>query len=241
MPGSQAWGASVRALVAGAGKIGRYLARDLAERGHEVAVVECDEAAVARRREEGLDPLLGDACDPKVLERAGCRESDVVVAATGDDEDNLVVCLLAKQEFAVPRVIGRVNHPTNAWLFDDAWGVDVAVSPPHLLTALVEEDVTVGDLVSLLRLERGRVELLEVRLDARSPAAGVRVSDLELPSAVSLVAVVRDGHVTPCRGATPLEVGDEVLVLASAERHEAVRALLVGRPRDRPAPGRAQA
>jgi trk system potassium uptake protein TrkA len=162
------------------------------------------------------------------LRTIGLVDADVVAAVTGDDEDNLVISLLAKQEFAVPRVVARVNHPTNEWLFDEQWGVDLAVSPPHLLTSLVEEEVSTGDLVSIIRLQRGQVELVEVRLDERSPAIDKRVEDLDLPSDVTLVAVVREGHVTPCRGTTPLTAGDEVLALCASGRVDELRKRLVG-------------
>ena len=218
-------------VVAGAGNIGRYLSVDLATRGHAVTLIELSDDAIAKvGAVDNLEILRGDACAPTVLELAGVREADVVVAATGDDEDNLVVSLLAKEEFGVPRVLARVNHPTNEWLFDEDWGVDLAVSPPHLLTALVEEEVSSGDLVSLLRLQRGEVELLEVRLDARSPAAGLRVDELQIPPDVTLVAVVRDGHVSPCRPTTPLTEGDEVLALVKRDRAEDLRRLFVGSP-----------
>jgi trk system potassium uptake protein len=221
----------VKVVVAGGGKIGRYLCADLATRGHDVALIEIADAAAAKAAAEQPEVtiILGDACAPPILERAGVREADVVVAATGDDEDNLVVSLLAKDEFAVPRVLARVNYPMNEWLFDEQWGVDVAVSPSHLLTALVEEEVSTGDLVSLLRLQHGQVELVEVRLDERSPAVGRRVNQLDLPSDVTLVAVVREGHVTPCRGTTPLTAGDEVLALCPTGRQEELRTRLIGR------------
>ena len=119
--------------------------------------------------------MLGDACEPWVLEDADLAHADVVVAATGDDEDNLVTSLLAKQEFAVPRVLARVNHPKNEWLFTEQWGVDTAVSPPHMLTSMVEEAVTSGDLVRLLRLEGGRISIVEMRL---TPLARGRQADL---------------------------------------------------------------
>jgi trk system potassium uptake protein TrkA len=218
----------MKVVVAGGGTVGRYLAADLATRGYRVTLIEMSDTALAKVTDEGITAILGDACEPPVLERAGVREADVVVAATGDDEDNLVISLLAKQEYAVPRVLARVNHPRNEWLFDDQWGVDVAVSPPHLLTALVEEEVSTGDLVSLLRLQHGQVELVEVRLDGRSPAIGRRVNQLDLPSDVTLVAVVREGQVIPCRGTTPLTAGDEVLALCPTGRQEKLRAHLVG-------------
>lgn len=222
----------MKVVVAGAGNIGRYLAVDLARRGHDVVVIERSPEALAsvplEEQKGSLRTVEGDACAVEVLESATARAADVVVAATGDDEDNLVISLLAKQEFAVPRVLARVNHPTNEWLFDASWGVDLAVSPPHLLTALVEEEVTAGDVVPILKLERGAVNLTEVRLDEASLAVGQRVADLNLPSGIVLLALVRSGHVVPCRDSTPLDQGDEVLALVPEGREEDLRRLLVG-------------
>jgi trk system potassium uptake protein len=219
----------MKVVVAGAGNIGRYLSQDLVDRGHEVTLLDTSEAVLAHNTDARVRTMRGDACSPSVLDRAGTREADVVVAATGDDEDNLVISLLAKQEFAVPRVLARVNHPVNEWLFDESWGVDVAVSPPHLLTSFVEEEVTAGDVVPLLKLQRGDVELVEVRLDERSTAVGRRVEELDLPADVTLMAVLREGHVVPCRATTPLLEGDEILALAARGRVSDVRDLLVGR------------
>ena len=151
-----------------------------------------------------------------------------MVAATGDDEDNLVISLLAKQEFAVPRVVARVNYPDNQWLFNETWGVDVSVSTPHLLTSLVEEAVSVGDLVTLLRLEQGKVGLLEVTLAEGSPAEGLTCGELSMPPDSTLVAVVRDGHVIAPKGDTPLHAGDEVLALASPEAESDLKRALAG-------------
>jgi len=217
----------MKVIIAGAGKIGRYLTLDLQERGHDVTLVERnpDTAKVLAGQ---VHRITGDACVPSVLERAGCREADVLVAATGDDEDNLVVALLAKQEFGVPRVLARINHPQNEWMFDESWGVDIAVSPPHMFTSLVEEAVTDGDLVPLLKLERGQVELLEVRLDERSCATGKRVEELDLPADSRLVALLRDGHVLPVRRSTPLAKGDEVFALVRKDARDAFRVCLVG-------------
>lgn len=220
----------MRVVVAGGGNIGRYLAVDLVNRGHDVMLCERDHQVVEELavRAPQVSTTRGDACAPPVLERAGTREADVVVAATGDDEDNLVVSLLAKQEFAVPRVLARVNHPINEWLFDESWGVDLAVSPPHLLTALVEEEVTAGDVVRLFSLERGAAELVEVRLDERSPAVGSRVQELDLPGDVTLVAILRDGHVVSCRPTTPLAEGDEVIALVARGRSKVIEERLAG-------------
>ncbi len=220
----------MRVIVVGGGNIGRYLAADLVDRGHDVLLCDRQERVLEELavRAPGVPLLRGDACALPVLERAGTREADVVVAATGDDEDNLVVSLLAKQEFAVPRVLARVNHPTNEWLFDESWGVDLAVSPPHLLTALVEEEVTAGDVVRLFSLEHGAADLVEVRLDERSPAVGLRVEELELPGDVSLVAILREGHVVVCRPTTPLAEGDEVIALVTRGREDLLKERLAG-------------
>lgn len=218
----------MKIFVAGAGNIGRYLAYDLGNRGHDVTLMDLSKGALDMVPGDKVKRMTGDACSPQVLEEAGLRDAEVMIAATGDDEDNLVVSLLAKQEFAVPRVVARVNHPTNEWLFDDSWGVDLAVSPPHMLTALVEEEVSSGDLVHLLKLQRGKVELVEVKLEADSPAVDRRVEELDLPSDVTLVAVLRDGHVVTCRGTTPLTTGDEVLAIAAEEQVELLRKVLVG-------------
>jgi len=207
----------MRIAIVGAGNVGSYVAKDLHDRGNDVTLIEQSSAVVeALRPELPLNWVTGDACEMHTLDAAVLTSCDVVVAATGDDEDNLVISLLAKQEFTVPRVVARVNHPDNAWLFTESWGVDVAVSTPHLLTALVEEAVSVGDLVRLLQLEQGKVALLEVTLAPDSPADGKTVGDLAMPPDCTLVAIIRDRHVITPKKA-PLAAGDEVLALASPE------------------------
>ena len=187
----------MRVVVTGAGAVGRHLAADLADRGHDVTLIDQSPDVVDKAREWApkVNVLLGDACEPWVLERAELSKAEVVVAATGDDEDNLVTSLLAKQEFAVPRVLARVNHPKNEWLFTEQWGVDAAVSPPHILTAMVEEAVTVGDLVRLIRLEGGRISIVEMTLPDASPSVGRPLYELRLPPDSAVVAILRDGHV----------------------------------------------
>src|ERR671914_603437 len=209
----------MRVVIAGAGAVGRHLATNLAERGHRVTVIEQLPGVVdaARVDAPGVEFVMGDACEPWVLEHVDVSSADVVVATTGDDEDNLVVSLLAKQEFAVPRVLARVNHPRNEWMFTEQWGVDDAVSPPHILTSLVEEAVSVGDLVRLLRLERGKVALVEMRLPAGSPNTGRPLYELRLPPESAVVAVIRDGHVVIPVPETVLDDGDEILALAAPE------------------------
>jgi trk system potassium uptake protein TrkA len=208
----------LRIAIAGAGNVGSYVAKDLVRRGHEVTLIEQNQDLINQLKQElDVNWVPGDACELYTLDAAVLSSCDVVVAATGDDEDNLVVSLLAKQEFAVPRIVARVNHPDNEWLFNEAWGVDVAVSTPHLLTSLVEEAVSVGDLVRLLNLEQGKVALVELTLDENSPADGKTVGELRMPPDCTLVAVVRDRHVIAPRGETPLQAGDEVLALAAPE------------------------
>jgi trk system potassium uptake protein len=220
----------MRVVIAGAGNVGTFIARELHGAGHEVAVLEQQAATVARRRAEGgddgIDWVVADACEFRSLEAVGLANCDVVIAATGDDEDNLVVSLLARQEFAVPRIVARVNHPQNEWMFNENWGVDVAVSTPHLLTALTEEAVNVGSLVRLLKLEHGNVTLVEVTLDADSPAVRQALRDLDLPRDATIVAVVRAQHVVVPRGDTVLEVGDEVLALVTPEVEADLRRIL---------------
>jgi trk system potassium uptake protein len=208
----------LRIAIAGAGNVGSYVAKDLVRRGHEVTLIEQNQDLINQLKQElDVNWVPGDARELYTLDAAVLSSCDVVVAATGDDEDNLVVSLLAKQEFAVPRIVARVNHPDNEWLFNEAWGVDVAVSTPHLLTSLVEEAVSVGDLVRLLNLEQGKVALVELTLDENSPADGKTVGELRMPPDCTLVAVVRDRHVIAPRDETPLQAGDEVLALAAPE------------------------
>jgi trk system potassium uptake protein TrkA len=219
----------MKVVVAGAGNVGRHLAADLTERGHEVTVIEQDTGVMSRARAElpeGVNFLLGDACEPYILEEAKLGQADVIVAATGDDEDNLVVSLLAKQEFAVPRVVARVNHPMNEWMFTEQWGVDAAVSPPHILTALVEEAVTVGDVVRLLKLDRSGAALVELTLRPDSTAVGRPMYELRLPLESAIVAIVREGHVVIPQPETVLAVGDEVMAIAKPEAEEALRKML---------------
>jgi trk system potassium uptake protein TrkA len=222
----------MKVMIAGAGNVGTFIASDLHSAGHDVLVIEQDPDLVARLRPTlDIEWLTADACEVSSLYAAGMADADVVVSATGDDEDNLVISLLAKQEFAVPRVVARVNHPKNRWLFSEAWGVDVSVSTPHLLTALVEEAVSVGSLVRLLQLEGGRgggARLVEVTLADDSPAAGYSIADLEVPRDATIVAVVRDTHVVVPRGDTVLDTGDEVLALVTADSEDVVRSLLAG-------------
>jgi trk system potassium uptake protein TrkA len=219
----------VRVAICGGGSVGTTIARDLNTSGHEVLVLEQDPDLVERRRRE-LDVtwIAADACEVASLDAAGFATVDVVVAATGDDEDNLVISLLAKQEFAVPRVVARVNNSKNQWLFNESWGVDISVSTPQLITAIVEEAVSVGSLVRLLQFEGGATHLVEVTLAPESPAVGNAISTLGIPREAAIVAIVRDDRLVVPRAETVLQNGDEVLVLVSVGAEPDVRRELVG-------------
>ncbi len=221
----------MRVVIAGAGSVGRFIAEQLRGAGHEVTLVDNDTAVVGQGLRSG-EPVgvtwhEGDACELSTLSAVGADKADVVAAVTGDDEDNLVVSLLAKQEFGVPRVVARVNNPKNEWMFNDLWGVDVAVSTPHLLTALVEEAVSVGSFVRLLSLEGGRARLAEVTLAEGSPADGKEIVDLGVPRDATVVAVLRAESLIVPRGDTVLRIGDEVLVLVTDDSEQEVRDLLL--------------
>src|SRR4029079_15138274 len=168
----------MRVAIAGAGNVGLFIANDLVSAGHEVQLIEQNPLVVERAEQaDGIGWLLADACEVSSLRQAKLEGCEVVVAATGDDEDNLVISLLAKQEFGVPRVVARVNHPKNEWLFNENWGVDLWVSTPHLITALVEEAVSVGRLVRILQFEGGKVGLVEVTLAEDAPVVDQAIKD----------------------------------------------------------------
>jgi trk system potassium uptake protein TrkA len=220
--------AEVKVAIAGGGNVGTHIADDLHQAGHEVLIIEIDEGLVERvAGQHAVTWVIGDACEFRTLRDAHLEEYDVLVAATGDDEDNLVTSLLARQEFAVPKVIARVNHPKNKWLFTKSWGVDVSVSAPHLLTSLVTEAVSVGSLVRLIELEGGDANIIEVTLADDSPAAERPLAELDFPRDATVVAVLREGHLVVPRGDTVLLAGDEVLVLVTSEAEPSVTDLLV--------------
>jgi trk system potassium uptake protein TrkA len=216
----------VRVAIAGAGAVGRSIALELVDSQHQVMLIEKELSHIEPESVEAAEWVHADACELASLEEAGLEDCDVVIAATGDDKVNLVVSLLAKTEFAVRRVVARVNDPRNEWLFDDSWGVDVAVSTPRLLAALVEEAVAVGDLVRLMTLRQGQANLVEVTLPAHTPLAGAPVRSLKLPVDSALVTILRGGRVIIPEGDDSLEAGDELLFVATSAVEEEIRAAL---------------
>ncbi|MFD0277165.1 potassium channel family protein [Kitasatospora sp. NPDC127111] len=216
----------MRVAIAGAGAVGRSIAGELLENGHEVLLIDKNPNSISVERVPMAEWLLADACEITSLDEAALQRCHVVIAATGDDKVNLVVSLLAKTEYGVPRVVARVNNPKNEWLFNESWGVDVAVSTPRLMSALVEEAVSVGDLVRLMRFSQGNANLVELTLAADTELVGTRVGDVPWPPDTSLVTIIREGRVlTPGKDDT-LEGGDELLFVAAQEREEELENLL---------------
>ncbi len=213
----------MRIAIAGAGAVGRSIARELLANGHRVMLIDKDAKKVRPERIDGADWVQADACELSSLEDARLQECEVVISATGDDKVNLVVSLLAKTEFSVRRVVARINHPANEWLFNESWGVDVAVSTPRVLAALVEEAVSVGDVVRLFTLREGQANLIEVTLPVGAPCAGVPLRDVQLPLDAAMVAIIRGSRVIVPTPDEPLEPGDELLFVALPEAEPAIR------------------
>ncbi|GAB97824.1 trk system potassium uptake protein TrkA [Kineosphaera limosa] len=216
----------MRVVIAGAGSVGRSIARELIGNGHEVLLIDNDADDVQSSRVPDASWLLADACELAALHEAGLDTCDVVVAATGDDKVNLVLSLLAKTEFGVPRTVARVNNPKNEWMFDEGWGVDVAVSTPRLMTALVEEAVSVGDLVRIFEFAQSHAILVEMTLPSVSPWATRRVGDVPWPPDTVLTCLVREQRAIAPSPDDLLEVGDELLLVTSVESEEALERLL---------------
>jgi trk system potassium uptake protein len=220
----------MRVAIAGAGAVGRSIALELLENGHEVLLIDRDPRAIKVDVVPNAEWLLADACEMSSLQEAELQRCNVVIASSGDDKVNLVVSLLAKTEFGVPRVVARVNHPNNEWLFTEAWGVDVAVSTPRLLSALVEEAVTVGDLVRLFTFQHGEANLVELTLPDDSSMVGTRVGDVAWPTDTALVTIVREKKVMVPTKDDPLEAGDELLFVAAPDREQQLEDLLSPEP-----------
>ena len=216
----------MRVAVAGAGSVGRSIARELVQNGHQVLLLDRDPHAVRPEALPAADWLLADACEMSSLDEAGLQGCHVVVAATGDDKANLVVSLLAKTEFAVNRVVARVKDPRNEWLYTEAWGVDVAVSTPRVLAALVEEAVTVGDVVRLMSFRKGAANLVEITLAEDTPWAGRPLREVPLPRETVLTAMLRGDRVITPTPDEPLEVGDELLFVTHADVEEQLQQVL---------------
>lgn len=215
----------MKALIAGAGRLGTQIARVLAGARNDVVLVDSDEDRITELRGHiSARLLVGDACEPAFLEHAGALTADLVIAATGTDENNLVISLLAKRQFAVPRVAARVNDAENAWLFDLRWGVDAAVPAATPLISLIEEATGATDTVALLRLSKAGVDVIETAITSRSRALGRALSDIPLPEGAVIATVVRGGQPTVPTPGLRLQAGDELLVVSHAATEEEIHA-----------------
>jgi trk system potassium uptake protein len=216
----------MRVVIAGAGSVGRSIASELLTNGHEVLLVDKQPDAMRFLSVPQAEWLLADACEMDSLVEGRLDQCDVVVAATGDDKANLVVSLLAKTEFGVPRTVARVNNPKNEWMFDEAWGVDVAVSTPRLMTALVEEAVSIGDLVRIFTFQQSHATMVEMTLPDDSPLAGTAVGDATWPPDTVLVAIIREHRPIAPTPDDTVEAGDELMFIAVPEAEERLEQML---------------
>ncbi|MDR0365811.1 MAG: TrkA family potassium uptake protein [Bifidobacteriaceae bacterium] len=220
----------MRVFVAGAGSVGRSIARELLAHGHQVTIADKDPAAMKVASVPEADWLLADANELHSLNEAQLDRVDVVVAATGDDKANLVLALLAKSEFGVPRVVGRVNNPKNEWMFDQLWGVDVAVSTPRIMTALVEEAVAIGDVVRIFTFRQSDTDLVESTLPENSPLVGRQLADCSWPANTVLVAVIRDARPMAPDPDEFLEGRDQLVFVAARDSADALQHMLRTEP-----------
>ena len=215
-------------LVVGGGKVGYYLTRELIQSNHEVVLMEKDRVRANQIADEiGSVGIPHDGCEGKYLAEAGANRADIVAAVTGDDEDNLVICQMAKHHFDVPRTIARVNNPANEALFKHL-GVDELISPTRMVLGSIEQDIPVNELLHLAALGSGELELIEAHLTAESPAIGRAPKDLGIPEGCTLFAVIRDGHATPLSADTILQEGDKVIAIGQRDCEAALHAQLIG-------------
>lgn len=207
----------MRALIAGAGSVGRSIARELLQRGHEVILMDNNPESMKIASVAEADWILADACSPIALEEAGINECDVAVSATGDDKANLVISLLSKTKFAVPKTVARINNPKNEWMFNDTWGVDVPVSTPRIMTTLVEEALTVNSLVCIFNFQKSGAYMYSYTLDASSSLLGAKINNLKLPEFALLSAIIRNNRpIIPSWEDDIFELDDEILLIVSS-------------------------
>jgi len=219
---------AMKVLVVGGGKVGRRLAELLLAEGYKVKLIEMrrEEIPLLQAELPAETIVLGSGTDPNVLEAAGIRQADVLAAVTGDDETNLVAASLARFEFNVPRIIGRVNNPKNAWLFTPEMGVDVALNQADLMAHLVAEEMSLGDMMTLLKLRKGQFSLVEEKVDPTSAAVGKALRDLEIPDQCVVAAIIRKGQLIIPHGNVVLQPADEVLAVVHSSEAAQLAALL---------------
>mgnify|MGYP001147212045 FL=1 len=215
-------------IIVGGGQVGSYLASLLLAEGHQVKVIETRRELISRLQERFSAEVvvMGSGSDPNLLETIGIRRANVVAAVTGADETNLVVANLARFGFNVPRIIARVNNPLNVWLFTPEMGVDVALNQADLLAHLIAEEMSLGDMMTLLRLRKGQFSLVEEKVHPRSSASGKAIRDIRLPPQCVFAAIIRKGELIIPRGDTILQPVDEVLAVVHAAELPRLAAIL---------------
>jgi trk system potassium uptake protein TrkA len=225
-------------LIVGGGRVGAQLATLLTGENHEVHIIEYRHEVLSRIHRELPTEMIfeGNPTDPHVLELAGIRRANAMAACTTNDADNLALCFLARTCYNVPRTIARVNYPRNAWLFDRKFHVDVALSQAEILASLIEEEMSLGDMMTLLKLRRGHYSLVEEKIPPGAKAIGIPIKDLALPEQCIIAAIIRRGEIMLPRGITTLEVGDEVLAITDRAGAEQLVLLFAPPAAGRPSP-----
>jgi trk system potassium uptake protein TrkA len=218
-------------IIIGGGRTGSHLASLLLTQGHEVCVIEQSTDILSSVHHELPTEIIyeGDGTDPQILETVDIQRANVLAAVSSDDADNLVAASLAKHQYAVRRVIGRVNNPRNAWLFTPEFGVDVALNQADIMAKLIEEEMSLGDMMTMLKLRRGKFSLVEEKIFPGAQAIGIAVKDLPLPTNCIISGIIRNGEIVIPRGVTILEEGDEILALIDDAARGQLEKLL-GRP-----------
>ncbi len=206
-------------VIAGGGRTGAQLARILVNQGHDVRIIENRKEILAQLHKElPTESIIeGNPLEADVLEQAGIKQAQVMAATTTDDEINLALCYFVRERYKTNRTIARVNNPRDAWLFSNVFHVDVAVNQAELISSLIQEEMSLGDMMTLLKLRRGQYSLVEEKIPAGAPAVGSQIKDLGLPDSVVIAGIIRHGEMTLARGGTEFEVGDEVLAITNAE------------------------
>ncbi len=225
-------------VIAGGGRTGAQLAHYLINENHEVHVVENRKEVLSRIHKELPTEIIfeGDPLDPDVLEQAGIREAQVFAATLTADEANLVLCYYVRERFHTPRTIARVNNPRNAWLFDEKFDVDVSVNQAEILSRLIQEEMSMGDMMTLLHLRRGKYSVVEEKIPPNAKAIGIAIMDLKLPENCVIAAILRQGEVIVPRGITTFEVNDEVLAVTDLEGAHQLSVLFSATDKEQPRP-----
>ena len=220
-------------LITGGGRTGAHLATLLLAQDHQVHIIEDREDVLSRLHRQLPTEVIfeGQATDPALLEQAGIERVNVLAAVTGSDADNLALCYFGRVRYGVPRTIARVSNPRTAWLFDEKFCVDVALNQPEILASLIEEEMYLGDMMTLVKLRRGSYALVEEKIPDGASAIGKSIRDLPLPDNSSIAGIIRHGRIMVPRGDTIFEVGDEVLAIVDHESADGLAALF-GRPTD---------